>query len=493
MSALFSRTLRVLLIADRDDDFHAVASLLSSATRLRFEVERGTVATATLDRVRTGGHDAALLVEGNGDAAREFLRATTATRAELPVILLDAMLDAARGDAALQAGAVDCLLLADLRPGELERTIQRALRHAALGAELQETRHQLERTMRDSLPESSRDAGARLLQNILRDLPVLAGQLDASARVVVTKGAGLLPQVVQPQRLLGRVFTELFPQSRVPIAEALAGGASSFVLTGQTQERDWHVEFFVTFDRHQRSGATFLGRDITDRRWLELSLLRASDAERQQLGADLHDDLGQQLAGLAYMAGALRDRLKTSLPHEAPQADALAQLARGATAQSRSLARGLHPVQFEEHGLIAALEELALHWQERHGIACGFQLRGSPPEREHWTELHLYRIAQEAIQNAVRHSGAKHVRVTLAATPRAHWLSVADDGCGFELAQPRVAVTGRGLRLMQYRTAIIGGEFSIRSRPDRGTRIACLFPNPSFHENESSLPVFSRA
>lgn len=228
-----------------------------------------------------------------------------------------------------------------------------------------------------------------------------------------------------------------------------------------------------------------LGRAIhrsvrhADRRWLELNLLRAGDIEQQRLGAELHDELGQQLAGVAFMAAALRDRLKTSLPHEVAQADALACLARDATQRARSLARGLHPVQFEEHGLVAALDELAAQSQALHGIECGFRRRGSIPVREHSAELHLYRIAQEAIRNAVRHGAVRRIAITLASCGHQHRLTIADDGQGFDPVHASVTLIGRGLRLMEYRATMIAGEFTIRSRPGGGARVACRFASPS--------------
>lgn len=323
----------------------------------------------------------------------------------------------------------------------------------------------------------------RLLYDILRNLPVVVGQFDAHARVVDAQGGGLLPHGIRPERLIGRVFTDLFPESRGPIADALGGGVANFTLTGQTRGREWHAEFCVTFDAEQRTGATFFGRDVTERRWLERNLLNASDAEQQRLGTDLHDGLGQQLTGLAFMAAALRDRLKTSCPAEVDPADSLAKLAREATVQSRALARGLHPVQLEKHGLLAALDELATQSQVLHNIECRFRTRGGLPPWDHFAALHVYRIAQEAIRNAVRHGGAQNITITLASRAGVHRLIVADNGAGFDPVAARSA-SGRGLRLMSYRTAMIGGDFAVDSRPGHGARIVCNFTSTPLHETD---------
>ncbi|MBC8009140.1 MAG: PAS domain-containing protein, partial [Burkholderiales bacterium] len=135
--------------------------------------------------------------------------------------------------------------------------------------------------------EKGRRRQAGLLDSILRNLPVLAGRLDLEGRVVEASGEGLLPHQMAPAQLLGHEFAARFPQSRRAIAEALAGGNSSFTLGGFRNDEEWSVDFFVSFDSEQGAGATFFGRDLTERRLLERQLLKISDAEQQRIGADL--------------------------------------------------------------------------------------------------------------------------------------------------------------------------------------------------------------
>jgi signal transduction histidine kinase len=212
-----------------------------------------------------------------------------------------------------------------------------------------------------------------------------------------------------------------------------------------------------------------------------------SDAEQQRIGADLHDGLGQQLTGLACMAAALRDRLRAKLPEEAAIPDLIARLANEATEQSRALARGLCPVQLEAHGLASALEDLAFQAQRLHNIECRFCLRGPSPEMDHLAAIHLYRIAQEAIHNAVRHGSALRVRVAVLSRPERHRLIVLDDGQGFDARPDRPLAAGRGLCLMRYRANMLGGSLSVRSRLGLGTRVICDWspasPVLSPHEN----------
>ena len=320
--------------------------------------------------------------------------------------------------------------------------------------------------------ETERRRQAHLLQSILRNLPVIAGRLDASGRIVEAQGEGLQRHELTGTRILGRPLAELFPQSREAVAEALAGGSAGFTLGGMRADDEWAVDFFVSFDSEQGAGATFFGRDLSERRRLERQLLKASDAEQQRIGADLHDGLGQQLTGLACLAAALRDRLRAKLPDEASMADLVARLSNEATEQSRALARGLSPVQLEVHGLASALEDLAFQSQRLHNIECVFTLRGTTPEMDHLAAIHLYRITQEAIHNAVRHGAAQRIRVALISRPSRHRLLILDDGQGFD-ARSEGMRSGRGLCLMRYRANMLGGTLHVRSCLGFGTRVTC--------------------
>lgn len=159
--------------------------------------------------------------------------------------------------------------------------------------------------------------------------------------------------------------------------------------------------------------------------------------------------------------------------------DLVAKLANEATEQSRALARGLSPVQLEVHGLSSALEDLAFQSQRLHNIECRFTLRGAPPEMDHLAAIHLYRITQEAIHNAVRHGTAQRVRVGLISKPPRHRLLILDDGQGFDSRGERVR-SGRGMSLMRYRANMLGGTLVVRSSLGLGTRVTCdwrLFPS----------------
>lgn len=319
--------------------------------------------------------------------------------------------------------------------------------------------------------EEERLRQAQLLDNIMKNLPVVVGRLDASGRVVEARGR-LEHCGIAAESLTGRVFADVFPSSRDALERAQRNEEVSFNLRGQSNDREWHADFYAVGSAG--AGVTFLGRDITERRWLEQRLLTVIDAEQQRIGADLHDGLGQKLTGLACLATALRDRLVKSDSENAEQANLIAALSNDATLESRALARGLCPVQLEQAGgLVSALQELVDSTEMIQDVRCRF--RGPAQfDCDHLTGVQLYRISQEAINNALRHGEARNIEVTLTATGCEEFrLTIADGGKGFDAdARP---ITKGGLRLMEYRANMIGGSFVVDSQPGLGTRVTCEF------------------
>ena len=226
-------------------------------------------------------------------------------------------------------------------------------------------------------------------------------------------------------------------------------------------------------------GITFTGlvRDISERRSLENEVLRISDQERRRIGQDLHDGLGQMLTGIGLISQNLGRRLKAKQSPVAGDVEEITELIREADQQARSLARGLVPVELDAHGLAAAVQRLATNAARLFGIECVFEEVGSIPVRDSTSAINLYRIAQEAVSNAVKHGRATSVRVTLASGKDQLRLRIQDNGIGFpdELDDDR----GMGVRIMHYRARVIGAVLEIRSRPEGGTLITCTLPRSS--------------
>jgi signal transduction histidine kinase len=194
--------------------------------------------------------------------------------------------------------------------------------------------------------------------------------------------------------------------------------------------------------------------------------------EQRRIGQELHDGTQQELTGLGLLALNLSESLGRSGSAAASQV--AARVARGieqCNQRVRSLARGMVPVPVDREGLMTALAELARQTTEIHGLPCGFECPSRVEIDNDNEATHLYRIAQEAVSNATRHAKASAIWIRLEQVEGRLVLEVQDNGIG--LRPHGVTGKGVGLRLMEHRSAMIGGTFAIEPRPDGGTCIAC--------------------
>jgi two-component system, LuxR family, sensor kinase FixL len=219
------------------------------------------------------------------------------------------------------------------------------------------------------------------------------------------------------------------------------------------------------------TGAVIVLNNITAHKELERRVAEASDREQRRIGEDLHDGLCQQLVGAAFAARKLAARLSDLSLRETDDAAEIAELLGESIAQARDAARGLYLVQLEADGLISALEELAAQVRSRHGIVCQFVNETSVSIADETTVTSLFRIAQEAVNNALKHARASRITVTLAADDQQIVLDIEDNGRG--LAPDFEIRGGMGLQIMNYRARMIGAAFSIGARSGGGTRVAC--------------------
>jgi signal transduction histidine kinase len=209
-------------------------------------------------------------------------------------------------------------------------------------------------------------------------------------------------------------------------------------------------------------------RDVTERRTLEQEVVDISEREQQRIGHDLHDGLGQQLTGIAMLATALSEQLETNDKPDPQSAERIADLIHDAIAQTRVLARGLYPIDLQDEGLAYGLQRLSDRVAILPGVKCRFEAVGAA-RVDTASASHLYRIAQEAINNAIRHGKAKHIAIELRALEDDISLTIRDDGNGFD---PASESTGLGLRLMRYRARTIRGALYIQSS-NAGTVVGC--------------------
>ncbi len=216
-------------------------------------------------------------------------------------------------------------------------------------------------------------------------------------------------------------------------------------------------------------------RDVSERRQLEQQILNISEQERQRIGQDLHDGLGQMLTGIGLIMKSVSKRLNDRGLEEADDVEEVTELIREADEFARSLARGLVPVELDSGGLASAFMRLMVNAEKLFGLECHFEQAGGELEIDNTIATHLYRIAQEALSNAVRHGQASQVRVVLATGEGHVRLRVLDNGRGFPEKLDKNH-PGMGIRIMRHRARIIGATLEIRSRAEGGTVVACTLP-----------------
>jgi PAS domain S-box-containing protein len=225
-----------------------------------------------------------------------------------------------------------------------------------------------------------------------------------------------------------------------------------------------------------RAAFAVVARDIAERKRLEAEMLRISEWERIRIGQELHDSIGQQLAGMAYLIGVLARKLEHERSAHVREAREIAQIASTTHEQLREVTRSLLPLQ-EQDGLLAGLQRLCVFTRERRGVDCEVRVEGKGTEAiGSIAANHLICLAQEAIANAIRHGNARHVAIFLKLSGWQARIEIADDGCGFDVGGTRA--DGSGLRIMRYRADMLGGVFAIQRNADGGMRVSCTF-NPA--------------
>ncbi|MDB6155382.1 MAG: hypothetical protein JWL90_3835 [Chthoniobacteraceae bacterium] len=210
-------------------------------------------------------------------------------------------------------------------------------------------------------------------------------------------------------------------------------------------------------------------KEVAARVRLEEEILAISEREQRRLGMDLHDGLGQQLTGIALLGKVLADKLKAV---EHPCAAAAAEVA-NYTAETinvtRVLAKGLYPVELDRDGLLMALEDLANQTRQRFDVRCVLRCANPEPRFEKSAEIHLYRMVQESIANALEHGHARSIFIEVNTAGGFHTLSVTDD----RIASQTALDESFGLRLIQYRARLIGAQIDMEQLANGGCMVIC--------------------
>lgn len=300
---------------------------------------------------------------------------------------------------------------------------------------------------------------------VLAGLPEPVVLLTAEGRVVRSFG----PDTAALEQLQAALAGPQGPRARAAIAAALDGGGHTFDLGPGPGERRCELRM----SRYQSDTVLAFLHDVTEQRRFDRRMLDEVAKAQQQMGSDLHDGLCQQLTGLLLLAQALEGAARRG------EAVGLADVARlrehlaASAVEARQLSQSLYPVVLRQHGLADALRQMCDATGALHGIRCvctttlqALRLEGSA--------IHLYRIAQEAVANAVRHAGASVIAVALERERGALVLTIADDGVG--IPQGSALRQGMGLTSMSHRAEAIGAYLTISPEPRGGTTVRCVLP-----------------
>ncbi len=269
-------------------------------------------------------------------------------------------------------------------------------------------------------------------------------------------------------------------RSRAPRLFAAAGTAASLLLAGallRMAGRSRRVEALVAKRTAELAEANRkLADAMEDRRELEDEVLRISGREKARIGRDLHDSLGQKLTGAMYLFGAVRQRLAPAGGAADEDAAQIAATLKDAVSQVRRIARGLAPVALTEDGLADALRRLAEESAALFQKNIEFYAEREGRPKDVGTAEHLYLIAQEAVNNAVKHGDAARIVIALDYDERGGELAIEDDGRGFPADRQDDREGGNGLRIMRHRAEVFGGELTVGPGPKGGVHVKCRFP-----------------
>jgi signal transduction histidine kinase len=224
-------------------------------------------------------------------------------------------------------------------------------------------------------------------------------------------------------------------------------------------------------DRRVLERTAALHREVAERQRLDREIAQVADRQRHRLGQELHDSLGQHLTGTALAAQVLKERLELRSASETAEAEKLVRYVEQGIDLTRNLARGFFSPELDADGLTVALQGLAENVTERFGVDCVFEGEESIRVPDSTIATQLYRIAQEAVANSVKHAVAQRITIRLGMSPSELFLAISDDGIGFPNRLPRSE--GLGLQLMRHGASLAGASFDVRRNGQRGTIVTC--------------------
>lgn len=323
--------------------------------------------------------------------------------------------------------------------------------------------------------------------------------LDASIDAIVIVNGNRAIDSVNPatlqmlkyraEELTGRDVAILLPElaNRTDLLQAIGSTDRGFTLDTAAAKHDGSlvpVQLSVSaVHLHDQLLYAITLHDLSHRRQLVQRISEAASREQQRIGTDLHEGVGQELAGIGFFCKSLVTRLESRSIPEADDARRLLDLVNHALLRTRSVARVLYPVMTGQNGLMAALDELANYVSSTFAVRCAFHCSSPVYTEDIARATHIYRIAHEAAHNAVHHGRARQIDITLQGNRGRTSLTVEDDGVGIDGEMLASQSPGLGLQIMQSRAAILDGLLEVVPRQPAGTVVRCSFTLPGCCES----------
>ena len=468
-------TYNVLLVEDSDADAKIIQSMLTAAPPKSFATESAKNLAQAIQRLSCGGIDVVILDLSLPDSQGldTFLKIRNHVR-DTPIVVVSGLGEESVAVESVKQGAQDYLVKDNLR----RDLLQRALRYAI-------ERHDLHRSLRSS---------EERFRQLTEHMSEVFWLLDHQGWRLLYVSSAYEKIWDRPRHGLYDHFDEwtnaIHPDDQARVAKALRGDMQrdQFAEQYRIVRPDGSIRWI--WDRgvaiRNANGEIYrvagVAADITEQRQLERDVMEASGREQQRISHDLHDSVGQELTGLGYMARSLAHKLADRDAPEAQLADEMFKATQQTLAEVRHAIRGLRPVELDANGLMVALEQLVQSVGQRVGLPCHFQCDIPVPVENNDAATHLYRIAQESINNAVKHAEANSILVRLETEGDRVILQICDDGVG--MGESSNGASGIGLRSMRYRSNAIGASFDIRSKKDIGTVVTCTMKQDQVNEHE---------
>lgn len=456
----------VLLVDDDQDSYLLTRHQLSKIHGERFKLEWANSYETGLEQIKKAEHDVYLLDYKLGaQTGLDLLREALAEGCKAPIIMLtteNPIVDAE----AMKLGAADFLNKDKLDSALLERSIRYSIRQFGTLRKL-------------------RESEARLA-SFMHNVPCAVFIKNLQGQYVFVNETAEKVFRRKLDEWVGKTDSDLWSKSLANkfklIDQQIIRDKKAVETTEQVNHEDGAQHWLTTrFPIMNDQGEPVMiggaSINITESKRLEREIQTVSESEKQRIGQDLHDGLGQYLTGIACMIKVLDQKLAAKNLPEAADARRITTMVNETISQARDLARGLCPVELETNGLQAALSELSNRVTKLFGVQCDFKSPGVVQMYDNSAAVHVYRIAQEAINNSIKHGGATKIDMAFNSQNGQILLTIKDNGKGIQPNGQKS--TGMGLRVMNYRAGMIGATVSIDPAPEGGTIVKCTVQNAS--------------